>query len=44
MTDWLDEIHWNEDGLARAIAQDHTTGRVLIMAWIIRVARALTAE
>ena len=43
MTDWLDEIHWNEDGLVPAIAQDHKTGRVLMMAWMNREALALTA-
>lgn len=32
MKDWLDEIHWNADGLVPAIAQDHETGRVLMMA------------
>ena len=29
---WLDEINWNADGLVPAIAQDHKTGRVLMMA------------
>ena len=43
MTDWLDEIHWNEDGLVPAIAQDHKTGRVLMMAWMNREALSLTA-
>src|SRR5690606_34323740 len=43
MTDWLEEIHWNEDGLVPAIAQDHKTGRVLMMAWMNREALALTA-
>ena len=36
MNDWLDEIHWNEDGLVPAIAQDHQTGRILMMAWMNR--------
>ena len=43
MKDWLDEIHWNADGLVPAIAQDHQTGRVLMMAWMNREALALTA-
>ena len=30
MNDWLDEIHWNEDGLVPAIAQDYQSGRILI--------------
>ncbi|MBP8202615.1 MAG: phosphoribosyl-AMP cyclohydrolase [Pseudomonas sp.] len=44
MTDWLDEINWNNDGLVPAIAQDHLTGRVLMMAWMNREALALTAR
>lgn len=43
MTDWLDEINWNSNGLVPAIAQDHLTGRVLMMAWMNRDALALTA-
>ncbi|PTU72925.1 phosphoribosyl-AMP cyclohydrolase [Pseudomonas mangrovi] len=42
MTDWLDEIHWDADGLVPAIAQDHQTGRILMMAWMNREALALT--
>ncbi|HCG0517646.1 TPA: phosphoribosyl-AMP cyclohydrolase [Pseudomonas aeruginosa] len=44
MKDWLDEIHWNADSLVPAIAQDHETGRVLMMAWMNREALALTAS
>lgn len=36
MNDWLEEIHWNADGLVPAIAQDHKTGRILMMAWMNR--------
>ncbi len=43
MKDWLDEIRWNDDGLVPAIAQDHQTGRVLMMAWMNREALSLTA-
>jgi len=42
MKDWLDEIKWDNDGLVPAIAQDHKTGRVLMMAWMNREALALT--
>lgn len=42
MTDWLDEIHWDADGLVPAIAQDHQTGRILMMAWMNREALSLT--
>jgi phosphoribosyl-AMP cyclohydrolase len=38
MKDWLDEIKWDKDGLVPAIAQDHKTGRVLMMAWMNREA------
>ncbi|MBF0674456.1 phosphoribosyl-AMP cyclohydrolase [Pseudomonas sp.] len=44
MNDWLDEINWNEDGLVPAIAQDHKTGRVLMMAWMNREALQLTVS
>ena len=43
MKDWLDEIKWNSEGLVPAIAQDHKTGRVLMMAWMNRESLALTA-
>lgn len=42
MTDWLDEIHWDIDGLVPAIAQDHLSGRILMMAWMNREALSLT--
>ena len=44
MTDWLDEIDWNEDGLVPAIAQDHQTGEVMMLAWMNREALRLTHE
>ena len=43
MKHWLDEIKWDSDGLVPAIAQDHKTGRVLMMAWMNREALSLTA-
>ncbi|GIZ12769.1 phosphoribosyl-AMP cyclohydrolase [Pseudomonas sp. NCCP-436] len=42
MNDWLDDIHWNEDGLVPAIAQDYQSGRILMMAWMNRESLALT--
>ncbi|WP_313087844.1 phosphoribosyl-AMP cyclohydrolase [Pseudomonas sp.] len=39
---WLEQINWNEDGLVPAIAQDHRTGRILMMAWMNREALALS--
>jgi len=40
---WLDAVRWDESGLVPAIAQDHLTGRVLMVAWMNREALALTA-
>ena len=31
---WLDELKWNADGLLQVIAQDASSGRVLMQAWI----------
>lgn len=41
---WLDAVKWDADGLVPAIAQDHTTGRILMMAWMNREALELTAQ
>lgn len=41
---WLDAVKFNEQGLIPAIAQDHKTGRVLMVAWQNREALSLTAE
>jgi phosphoribosyl-AMP cyclohydrolase len=38
---YLDEVRWNGEGLAPAIAQDAATGRVLTLAWMNREALAL---
>jgi phosphoribosyl-AMP cyclohydrolase len=38
----LNKISWSEDGLIPAIAQDATTGRVLMVAWMNREALQLT--
>ena len=42
MSNWLDAVKWDEDGLVPAIAQDHKTGRILMMAWMNREALELT--
>ena len=39
---WLEEIKWNQDGLIPAIAQDHKTGKVLMVAWMNAEALQLT--
>tara|TARA_R110000787_G_scaffold238462_1_gene344716 strand:+ start:1001 stop:1393 length:393 start_codon:yes stop_codon:yes gene_type:complete len=43
MTDFLDQITWNEDGLLPAVAQDAESGRILMVAWMNREALELTA-
>ena len=40
--DFLDAVRWTDDGLVAAIAQDHASGRVLMMAWMNRESLALT--
>jgi len=44
MTDWLDAVRWNPDGLAPVIAQDAATHRVLTLAWMNRDALTLTRD
>ena len=44
MPRWLDEIHWNEDGLIPAIAQDADSGEVLMLAWMSRDSLARTLD
>jgi phosphoribosyl-AMP cyclohydrolase len=35
---WLDEVPWNEHDLVAVVAQDHSSGRVLTVAWMNRAA------
>jgi len=44
MTDWLDRVRWNQDGLVPAVAQDVVTQRVLTLAWMNREALAKTVK
>lgn len=44
MSNWLDEVKWDAQGLVTAIAQDSATGRVLMVAWMNRDSLQLTAE
>ncbi len=44
MSNWLEQLKWDEDGLIPAIAQDHKTGRVLMMAWMNRESLQLTVD
>ncbi|MDR0276039.1 MAG: phosphoribosyl-AMP cyclohydrolase [Burkholderiaceae bacterium] len=40
---WLDQVNWDAQGLAPAIAQEQATGDVLMLAWMNRQALAQTA-
>ncbi len=44
MSNWLDEVKFDSNGLIPAIAQHHQTGRILMVAWMNRESLALTAE
>jgi phosphoribosyl-AMP cyclohydrolase len=44
LSNFLDKITWNSDGLVPAIAQDHKTGRILMMAWMNAESLSLTVE
>ena len=44
MSNWLDEVKFDQNGLIPAIAQHHQTGRILMVAWMNRESLALTAE
>ena len=38
MTEWFEQLSWNEQGLVTAVAQDAASGRVLTVAWMNREA------
>lgn len=44
MSDFLETVRWNHDGLVPAIAQDSESGRVLMVAWMNREALAETVR
>jgi len=44
MSNWLDQLRWDDKGLIPAIAQDHQSGRILMVAWMNKQALQLTAE
>ncbi len=41
---WLNELKWDAQGLVPAIAQEQSTGDVLMLAWMNREALQKTAE
>ena len=44
MSDWLDAIKWDAQGLVPAIAQDEASGEILMVAWMNREALEETAR
>ncbi|MEM7565484.1 MAG: phosphoribosyl-AMP cyclohydrolase, partial [Pseudomonadota bacterium] len=44
MSEWLDQVKWDQDGLVPAIAQDRESGEVLMLAWMNREALELTCK
>lgn len=42
--EWLDQVKWDAKGLVPVIAQEASTGDVLMFAWMDREALALTAQ
>jgi phosphoribosyl-AMP cyclohydrolase len=42
--DWLDAVKWDARGLVPAIAQEHGTGTILMMAWMNPESLRLTRE
>ena len=43
MKGWLDQVAWNSEGLVPAVAQDATSGEVLMVAWMSRESLERTA-
>ncbi len=41
---WLDQVAWTADGLVPVIAQEQSSGKILMFAWMNREALQLTRE
>jgi phosphoribosyl-AMP cyclohydrolase len=41
---FLEQVKWTEEGLVPAIAQDHESGRVLMMAWMNKESLLLSTQ
>ncbi|MDN5849065.1 MAG: phosphoribosyl-AMP cyclohydrolase [Nitrococcus sp.] len=41
---WIEEVRWDAQGLIGAIAQDHASAEVLMLAWMNREALSRTIE
>jgi phosphoribosyl-AMP cyclohydrolase len=44
MESWLKDVQWDDKGLVPAIAQDASSGEILMMAWMNADALALTQK
>jgi len=44
VTEWLNEVPWDKDGLIPVVTQEASSGRVLTLAWMNRDALAETAK
>jgi phosphoribosyl-AMP cyclohydrolase len=44
VSQWIDSVAWNAEGLVPAVAQDAASGEVLMLAWMSRESLARTAE
>lgn len=44
MNEFLNDIKWDDNGLVAAIAQDASSGKILMMAWMNKDSLALTVE
>ncbi|MBA1330745.1 phosphoribosyl-AMP cyclohydrolase, partial [Candidatus Endoriftia persephone str. Guaymas] len=44
MSEWINQIKWDDNGLVPAIAQETGTGKILMMAWMNRESLQLTRE
>lgn len=43
MSEWLNEVRWDDQGLVPVIDQDYQSGEILMFAWMNREALAATA-
>ena len=41
---WVDQVKWNNDGLAPVITQEYKTKQVLTLAWMNKASLQLTSE
>ena len=41
---WLDQVAWTDEGLVPVIAQEQSSGKILMFAWMNREALQLTRE